>query len=91
MQFEIRPYASPVFTGTYQVGGPVLLNWDPVPGNTVSLKSQGVSVTVKIKTAASQQYTGEIEDFDSGTEEFEGKSIGDLVEFTYDNIFSCTR
>ena len=75
MEFELQTESYfPVFAGTYPLGGPIDQPWDPEVGNTVTLKSGEVTVTVLIHTANGRSYTGEIVGFNNYDEyEYQGK------------------
>jgi hypothetical protein len=93
MEFELRSEAfSPVFAGTYQLGGPIDNPWEPEIGNIVTLKSGEVSVSAKIITADERLYTGEIIGFENHDEYiYEDKKPNDAIQFNYNNIISCMR
>lgn len=93
MEFEIRSKNfSPVFAGSYPIGGPIDSPWEPEIGNTVTLKSGEVSVTVTILTASDRSYTGEIVGFEDYDEyEYKGKKPNDVIQFSYNNIIGCMR
>lgn len=93
MEFELRSEIySPVFAGSYPLGGPIDNPWEPEVGNTVTLKSGEVSVTIQILTANDRSYTGEIIGFENYDEfEYEGRKPNDVIQFNYKNIISCTR
>ena len=93
MEFELRSEIySPVFVGSYPIEGPIDSPWEPEVGNTVTLKSVEVSVTIKILTANDRSYTGVIVGFENYSEyEYDGKKLNDVVNFNYKNIISCMR
>ena len=93
MEFELRSEnISPIFAGTYPLGGSIDSPWEPDIGNIVTLKSGKVSVTAKIHTTNGHAYTGEIVGFEDYDEyEYNGKKPSDIIQFSYKNIISCMR
>lgn len=90
MEFAIRLESSgPVFVGNYDSSGPIAI--EPIVGNSVILKSEEISILVRIVTAIAREYSGEIvgyENYDGY--EYEGSKPGDIIVFQYGNIFSIS-
>lgn len=82
----------PVIVGNYDSSGTIDIVCEPTIGESATLKSGDISVLVRIVTAVSQKYTGEIIGFENhGSYEYKGNKPGDVIAFTYGNIFSFLR
>ena len=81
----------PVFTGSYQIGD-YIENWEIAPSNQVTLKHNNVTVLANVTEVEAGNYKAEIIGFESfAEEELSGKKAGDMISFTYENIFGCSR
>ena len=90
MNLATRPGSSgPVIVGNYDSNRSIDIACEPIVGNPATLKSGEISVLVRIVTAVAQQYTGEIVGFENHDDcEYKGNKPGDVIAFSYDNIFS---
>jgi hypothetical protein len=92
LAFAIRQSgAGPIFVGSYEFNDPIE-QWEPESGNVVTLYRAGVCIQARILTASTRSYTGEVIGFDNDVGDgCEDTKIGDVVAFTFDNIFGCSR
>ena len=93
MKLELRPRGhSPVFFQSLPPGGTIESNWQPSVGDVASLHSGSATVLTKIVKVEGRSYEGEIIGFERHNEyEFEGAKPGDLIAFTYDEVFGGHR
>lgn len=88
-----RGGVSPVFVGTYRIGGGDMIGpWEPGPNDIATLRLDDVEVIVRIRTAKDRKYTGVV----VGFENFDGPQFGGVevdaeVHFAFEHMLSCMR
>lgn len=88
MEFELHVEGIPIYAENY-LAGSLSEPWEPIIGNTVSLKSGEVSVIAKILTSDNREYSGQIIDFQNHNGSvYKSKKLGDVITFIYSNIIS---
>ena len=92
LRFKHRPAAAGIFFVASYGFGDEIEQWEPEPGNTATLHTGDITVTVQITEAVGRKYKGSVIGFERWNEyEYEGVKPEDVVEFSYEHVFGCSR
>jgi hypothetical protein len=81
----------PVFVGSYRSGDKIE-PWKIGPGNQISLKCDGITLTADVTEAKDDSFKGVIIGFENFMDEsYHGKKVGDEIPFQYQHIIGCSR